>query len=135
MLLNYCTRSMATTAWRRYAVIAFVVLFSCSLNAASVNLAATVIDSEGASVGKAHIIIRPDASGRRDARTRSDIVLQTDTHGRFGVQLSTGFYDVCVMADAFTPYCQKIFVNNRPLNPKIQLKADPEVMKRLGDAF
>jgi len=119
----------------RYLSIALAALSLSLSNASAPSVTGTVVDSEGAAVAKAQIVIRADSSGRREAVKGGDLILETDAKGHFSANLSPGFYDVCVMADAFSPSCQKLLIGTAPLTPKIQLKADPQVMKRLGDVF
>lgn len=111
-------------------------LLSCwTVLAASDTITGTVWDSEGAAIERAHVVIRADASGRREPAKDSTVTIETDREGHFSAYFSSGFYDVCVMADAFSPQCQKVLVGERPVSLKISLKADAEVMKRLGDKF
>jgi hypothetical protein len=66
----------------------------------------------------------------------ADIVRETDTTGQFDVQLEPGFYDVCVMAPAFTPQCGKILLTKEAdIQHDVHLNADPLVIKHLGDRF
>jgi len=113
------------------------LLLSLRSMAAPANVLGVVVDSEGASIRNAHVVVHADFSGRRTIRgNESDTVIDADAEGHFGLQLQPGFYDMCVMADAFSPVCRKLFVNTSGiLRPRVQLKADPEVMKRLGDVF
>lgn len=117
--------------------LSVLVLALCTvLSAADGSITGTVRDSEGAAIAKAHIVVRADGSGKRAAKQSADLMTETDKQGHFSASVTAvGFYDVCVMADAFSPYCEKVFVNDSSLALKVQLKADPEVMKRLGDAF
>ena len=119
------------------ASLGFVLFFSFRLIAAPANLQGLVLDSEGASIAKAHVVIRADASGRRATKNGvDDIVVDTDASGRFAAQLQPGFYDICVMADAFSPACQKVLVDSiSTLRPKIRMRADPDIAKHLGDVF
>ena len=113
-----------------------LIALSCSLlNGAAAKVMGAVVDSQGAAIGKAQIVIRADSSGKRARVKDRDLILETDPQGHFAADLPPGFYDVCVMADAFSPHCQKILVGTAPLTPNVQLKADPEVIKRLANAF
>ncbi len=133
MLLNDLTRVMGMTGASR---IAALWLLCCSaVLAADTRINGTVLDSEGAAVAKAHVIIRADASGKREVPKNSTLIIETDKQGHFSALVSVGFFDVCVMADAFSPECQKVFVGRESVTPKVSLKADPEVIKRLGDQF
>jgi hypothetical protein len=135
MLLNHVAVLISMIRWSWRMSIVSVVL-SCSLvNAAAASVTGTVVDSEGAAIEKAHIVIRADTSGKREAVKGRDLILETDREGQFSANFPPGFYDLCVMANAFSPHCEKIFVDHAPLAPKIKLKADPEVIRRLGDTF
>jgi Carboxypeptidase regulatory-like domain len=95
-----------------------------------------VSDSEGAAIKGAHVLFHPDPSGQGRWMSRPDVTRETDAVGRFDIQLEPGFYDICVMATAFTPECKKILVTNgSTLQHDIQLKADPLVVQHLGDRF
>lgn len=116
--------------------IGLVLWLLPAASAITANLQGTVVDSEGAAIAKAHVVIRADLSGRINRTRTADSVIDTDGVGRFMLELQPGFYDVCVMADAFSPSCQKVLVTSDDvLKPRFQLKADPEVMKRIGDVF
>jgi hypothetical protein len=95
-----------------------------------------ITDSEGAVIAGAHLLIHPDGSGRIPAAKSTDVQLETDRMGRFGVQLEPGFYDVCVMANAFTPQCRKVLVtNDGVVEYRAHLTVDPLVVNSLGDRF
>ena len=70
-----------------------------------------ITDSEGAAIKGAHLLFHMDTSGRNNSAPSVDVVRETDTMGDFEVQLESGFYDVCIMAKAFTPECRKILVS------------------------
>ena len=114
-----------------------VLWFLCcsAVLAADTRINGTVLDSEGAAIAEAHVIIRADASGKREPAKNPVLTIETDKQGHFSASVSVGFYDVCVVADAFSPQCQKVFVGRESVTSKITLKVDPEVMKRLGDPF
>lgn len=99
------------------------------------SLRGTVVDSEGAVIWMAHVVIHPDLTGREGARP-SDQTLRTGRDGRFSAQLDPGFYDVCVMADAFVPACQKIAIEeNKTVEPRFPLQIDHDVIKGVADTF
>ena len=137
MLLNGLMDFTAMT--RLISMLSCVVwlLFSWTLLAADTGIDGKVLDSEGAAIEKAHVVIRPDASGKSEpVKSPSLVTIQTDKEGHFSATVTPGFYDVCVMADAFSPHCEKVLVeHDETVASKINLKADPEVMKRLGDRF
>jgi hypothetical protein len=103
--------------------------------AADGGVAGTVLDSGGVAIAKAHVVIHADASGRRAPTQPVDLVTETDRQGHFSANLTPGFYDVCIMADAFSPSCEKVLVNHFPLAVEMQMKPDSKVLERLGDKF
>lgn len=116
--------------------IAVVPHCSAAFAASEGAIKGRVLDSEGASIKGAHLLFHPDLSGRLDPAPASDIVRETDAFGGYDVQVEPGFYDVCVMAKAFTPECRKIFVTKgEKVQHNVRLNADPLVVKHLGDTF
>jgi hypothetical protein len=119
------------------------IAFMAVILGSSVALAASlgiikgqVSDSEGAVIKGAHLLFHPDASGQARSAMRSDVTRVSDAAGRFEVQLEPGFYDVCIMATAFTPECKKVLVvDGGAIQHDGRLKADPLVMQHLGDKF
>jgi len=84
----------------------------------------------------AHVIVHEDGSGRQAPRATVDVTLRSDERGRFSVPLEPGFYDVCIMAQAFTPDCRKVLLKHQQTTDvKVRLKIDPQVIKQLGDRF
>jgi hypothetical protein len=99
-------------------------------------LRGTLVDSEGSPIRMAYIVIHDDGSGRATTETRADVTLRSDNRGRFSAELEPGFYDVCVMAQAFTPVCRKLLLRDKqPTNLALRLSIAPEVVKQLGDKF
>ena len=86
------------------AAIGLGLLSSVIAAAPSGTLSGTITDSEGGSIA-AHVVVHHDISGSQNLRSREDTTLKADRNGRFRVQLEPAFYDLCVMADAFTPQC------------------------------
>jgi len=106
------------------------------VNAQSGTLNGTVLDSEGAAVASAYVLVHHDVSGSRDMESRQDITRTTDTRGRSRAQLQPGFYDVCFMATGFTPQCQKVLLKPKEtVDRTVRLKIDPSVLKELADKF
>jgi hypothetical protein len=98
------------------------------------DLEGVVIDSEGAFISRAHVVIHADRSGNNATQVRrDDFVLETDKHGRFGATVLPGFYDLCVMADAFSPQCRKVYFDYSTGLLEFRLSIDLEIVKRLGD--
>lgn len=114
----------------------FAMCCSVAIAASFGTVKGRVSDSEGAAIKGAHVLFHLDTSGRTRPAPTSDIVRETDTMGTFDVQLEPGFYDVCVMAKAFTPKCRKILVSkDGKVQHDVRLNADPLVIKHLGDTF
>jgi hypothetical protein len=104
--------------------------------AQSGTLNGTVVDSEGAVVASAYVLVHHDVSGSTDRESRRDIIRTTDARGRFRVQLEPGFYDACFMATGFTPECQKILLKpGETIDRKIRLQIDPLILRELADKF
>ena len=91
-------------------------------------------DTVGATISSAHVIVHMDNIARMAQGVPGDVVPKVDTHGRFSLQLSAGFYDVCVMADAFTPVCEKVHVRpGKTATCDFRIKVDPDVAKLIAD--
>jgi predicted aspartyl protease len=135
MFLDDLTGVMDMTCARAKRIAVLWLLCCSAVLAAGTQINGTVLDSEGAAITKAHVIIRADASGKQELTKNSTLTIETDKEGHFSASASIGFHDVCMMADAFSPQCLKVFVRRENVALKISLKADPEVMKRLGDKF
>jgi hypothetical protein len=126
---------MSTAAKRNGLVAAlWTCLAATGLAAPAATLRGTAVDSEGAAVGMAHVIVHSDGSGRQDPQAEADVTLRSDERGRFSVQLEPGFYDVCVMAQASTPDCRKVLLKDQQTaDVRVRLKIDPQVIKQFGD--
>jgi hypothetical protein len=87
-----------------------LLLVTCSAKAAT--LSGTVLDSEGAVISNAHVIVHWDSSGSNYLKDNhgitQDITVTSDSNGHFSLELAPGFYDVFVTATAFSPHCEKI---------------------------
>ncbi len=110
-----------------------LVLLSCTtLGAASGGLRGTVVDAEGAALDAAHVLVHEDRAGKTTAGVNADLILKTDRAGRFVAELEPGFYDVCIMADAFVPICYKILITEgKAIERQTRLRLDSQVIKRL----
>ncbi len=99
----------------------------------------TVTDESGAAISGAMILLHWDPAGSKvglksNVGIEKDLVLTTDQKGNFVAELPPGFYDLFVSAMAFTPACRKIRLNNTATSePRFELKADPLVLRELGD--
>ena len=99
----------------------------------------SVVDSEGAAIRNARILVHWDPSGadvglRTNVGLSSDITVGSDAKGKFATEVPPGFYDVFVTATGFSPYCRKIRVNlGESPTVEVSLSVDPIVTKELGD--
>ena len=112
----------------------FLLLAVTSTKAAT--LSATVRDSGGAVISKAHVVIHWDPSGsnylKDDSGIKQDITVTTDSNGRFSLDLPAGFYDVFVTAAAFSPHCAKVRLRDKEAKAyEVKLKISPVVVKEL----
>ena len=116
--------------------VASAVLF-CTQSIASPRIVkGRISDSEGAAIKDAHLLFHPDRAGQNEKVPRQDKVRETDEAGHFDVHLEPGFWDVCVMATAFTAKCRKILVSEGGVvQHDVQLTVDPLVTQHLGDIF
>jgi hypothetical protein len=101
-------------------------------------LTGQVLDSEGAAIPGATVIIHWDPSGsavglHTNVGIKEDVRLQTGKHGDFSVQLPPGFYDIFVSAMAFSPACRKIRLKDEKVSKfQVELRVDPLVTDELG---
>ena len=123
----------------KYLLTALISVLYCSVAVAAPvgTIQGRVSDSEGAAIKGAHVLFHLDPSGQTKSAPTVDIVRETDVNGHFNVQLEPGFYDVCIMATAFTPECRKLLVSKDGghTQSNARLNADPLVIKHLGDTF
>jgi hypothetical protein len=116
--------------------LVFILCSSAAVAVSSGIVRGQVSDSEGAVTQRAHLLFHPDTSGRSQSVPAADVVRETDAMGRFDVQLEPGFYDVCIMATAFTPECRKILVSKEEIvQHDARLKVDPLISQHLGDTL
>lgn len=100
-----------------------------------------VVDSEGAAIRGAYVLVHWDASGaetglKDNVGIKHDLAIETDGEGRFSAQLPPGFYDIFVSASAFSPDCRKIRVKQGETAIfETRLKVDPLVSKEIADDF
>ena len=94
------------------------------------SLSGRVVDSEGAVIKDAYIVIHWDHSGSNyltdNLGIPKDLVLTSDDKGEFSADIPTGFYDVFVSATAFSPHCEKVRVKRKPgvsLEVKLKISA------------
>jgi hypothetical protein len=93
----------------------FVILLSLiSLSAHAATMSGIVVDSQGAVIPKAFVVIRWDPIGldgvKDNPGTKDDKTTTTDENGRFSLELPAGVYDIFVSAAGFSPHCAKITI-------------------------
>jgi hypothetical protein len=126
-----------------FATVAAIGL--CSVTSATgptTRASGVVTDLERGAIEDAHLLFHPDAAGiGSKTDKRLEVSCKTDRAGHFEAELEPGFYDMCVMALAFTPQCRKILVEGKPITDRVagkplkfdfKLKADPLVWEHLG---
>ena len=114
----------------------FVILLSTLSAAPPERLTGTVKDAMGAVLPNAYIVIHPDPAGMMNGDPRKTITARSDKSGAFDAEVESGFYDVCVMAMAFTPECKKIRVQQgHSMKVGFWLKVSTLVTSELGDTF
>jgi len=97
-----------------------------------------VLDSEGAAIADARVLVHWDNSGTNiglssNVGVKADVSVNTDQYGRFQVSLPPGFYDVFVSSPAFSPVALKIRVKEQVASPlEVRLRADPLVMAEIA---
>jgi hypothetical protein len=126
--MNCCRHALVVLG----SVFVSAVLFAADTG----TLAIQVVDSEGAVMGRAHISIRPDASGRQQPNLATASATDADERGRLTSEVEAGFFDICVMADAFMPSCQKVrVVAGGTKSVTVRMRVDPDVIREIGDTF
>ncbi len=94
----------------------------------------SVVDSQGAVIGRAFFFVHHDPAGTTTATSAiPDRTLNANDEGVLELAVHDGFYDVCVMSPAFTPTCRKLIIRGHDLALKFQLGVSPEVSELLGD--
>jgi hypothetical protein len=100
-------------------------------------IAGQIVDSEGAAIAQARVLVHWDSAGSTVGLTdnigiQRDLVVTTDQSGTYSVNVPPGFYDVFVSATAFTPTAAKVRVKQaRRTKYNSALKADPLVSGEL----
>jgi carboxypeptidase family protein len=131
----------AQEACMNYRVMRGIVLLLCvSFVGAEQQSAITgqIVDSEGAAIAKARVIVHWDSSGSAVGLAdhigiMQDLIVVTDAKGRYSAGVPAGFYDVFVSAMAFTPTAAKVRVKQgqRAMHNSM-LRADPLVSRELA---
>jgi len=122
---------------KRLMVVAASGFLSVTLIAAGTGtLRIQVRDSEGAVLGGAYVVIRPDDAGRPQPSRATATTTRADSQGRLTNEVEPGFFDVCVMSDAFVPACQKVRIAAGQVKDiTMRMKVDPSVIREIGDTF
>jgi Carboxypeptidase regulatory-like domain len=115
-------------------IVINVALTVSALAEPNLALRGEVKDTLGATISGAHVLLRADKAGGF-GKGNVDQNLTTDANGKFEAKVGAGFYDLCIMADAFTPQCRKVFIQTKDSVQQFRLKVDPTVTKQIGDTF
>lgn len=118
----------------RLPLLTVLLFFSCSAVAAT--FSGAVVDSEGAVIAGAHVVIHWDPSGsnylKDNPGIKQDMILTTDANGSFSLDLPPGFYDVFVSSISFSPYCEKVRIKGDTSQRfKAKLKLSPVTSREL----
>jgi hypothetical protein len=122
-------------------LVSVLMTATLAFPAANGTLKGVVRDSEGAAIRHATVRVHWDDSGagvglKTNVGIKQDLTANTNERGEFSVDVPSGFYDVFISANAFTPQCRKVRVRpgeTASFSPK--LNADPIVTTELGDRF
>ena len=125
-----------------YRILTGAVLLLCvSFGAAAQRqseITGEIVDSEGAAIAHARVLVHWDSAGSTvglsdNIGIQHDVIVTTDTTGRYSAVVPAGFYDVFVSAMAFTPTVAKVRVKQgQRATFSTKLRADPLVTKELG---
>jgi|SRR5581483_261976 len=125
---------------RSIALLSLLFLWLSLVSAAQQStITGQITDSDGAAIANARILVHWDSSGstvglRDNVGISRDVIVATDTSGRYSANVPAGFYDVFVSAMAFTPTATKVRVKEgHPATFSTKLDVDLLVSKELGD--
>ncbi|MGC1416214.1 MAG: carboxypeptidase-like regulatory domain-containing protein [Candidatus Acidiferrum sp.] len=80
-------------------------------------LSGTVVDSQGAAIPKAHLVVHWDSVGldgvKDNLGTTDNKTATTDATGHFSLELPAGVYDIFVSAAGYAPHCEKITLTTK----------------------
>ena len=96
-----------------------------------------IVDSEGAAIANARVLVHWDSAGSTvglsdNIGIQHDVIVTTDTNGRYLAEVPAGFYDVFVSAIAFTPTASKVRVKKGRITYSSTLRPDPLVSRELA---
>ena len=120
----------------------FTALLAISLVQASpsdgTSISGLVTDSEGGIISNARVVIHWDSAGSTvglsdNVGIKQDLIVVTDSNGRFSADVPPGFYDLFVTRMAFTPVAAKVRVRKGASAFRAKMFADPLVSEELGD--
>jgi hypothetical protein len=90
----------------------------------------------GAVIPDAFVLIHADWTGMIGLPRPEDRTVRSDARGRFRAAVGPGWYDVCVMSEAFIPECRKVRVKDGgTVDLDFQLKIDSRVLGEFADRF
>jgi Carboxypeptidase regulatory-like domain len=92
--------------------LALIFLAIGSVPAHGATVFGTVLDSQGAVIPKAYVVVRWDSVGldgvKDNVGTNENKTTTTDETGHFSLELPLGVYDIFVSSAGFSPRCSKI---------------------------
>jgi hypothetical protein len=96
-----------------------------------------IVDSEGAAIANARVLVHWDSAGSTvglsdNIGIQHDVIVTTDSNGRYLAEVPAGFYDVFVSAMAFTPTAAKVRVKKDRITYNSTLRPDPLVSRELA---
>ena len=120
------------------AVVAIALLFfAMDASAQTSTLSIHVRDKVGASVARAHILIREDLTQISEGSNKEHPAYETTASASVGgdttVELGGGLYDVCAFQSAFTAKCMKVLIKSKNQKLVVVLAVDPIASSLIGD--
>jgi hypothetical protein len=120
---------------KRIGLLAILLLAAASACAQQASVKGTIVDSEGAVIGNAYVLLRTDMLERGNAKAYQ-VELRTNGQGQFVTSVPSGFYDLFIGAQGFEPYCQKVRTREgHPQDLRVSLKVDQLMVNEYGDEF
>ena len=101
MLLRRIRRENQSGQFKAMACVALTTSLLAVPAAAPGDLRGAIVDELGAEMWTSHVVIRDDLAGNTSGAKSTIRMLSTLDDGKFTARLDPGFYDVCVMSDAF----------------------------------
>ena len=98
-----------------------------------------IVDSEGAAIANVRVLVHWDSAGSTvglsdNIGIQHDVIVTTDTTGRYSAGVPVRFYDVFVSATAFMPSVAKVRVKKEQrITYNSTLRVDPLVSRELAD--